>query len=65
MARSLLTPHILIVDDDPDVRATLRAALSPEGFHISEAADGDEMKAAIEVQDAMGGGDEIGLSPLF
>jgi DNA-binding response OmpR family regulator len=39
--------HILIVDDDPEVRATLKAALDPEGFHITEAGNGAEMLAAV------------------
>jgi two-component system, OmpR family, response regulator len=32
--------HILVVDDEPEVRALLRAGLEPEGFTVSEAADG-------------------------
>jgi two-component system, OmpR family, response regulator len=47
MAQSALTAHILIVDDDLEVRATLRAALASEGFRISEAGDGPELMAAI------------------
>jgi two-component system, OmpR family, response regulator len=39
--------QILIVDDDAEVRALLRAALEPEGFRVSEAASGAEMLAAI------------------
>lgn len=39
--------HIIIVDDDADVRATLKAALSPEGFHVSEAQNGRELLAAM------------------
>jgi DNA-binding response OmpR family regulator len=39
--------HILIVDDDPEVRATLKAALDPEGFRIAEAGSGAEMLAAV------------------
>jgi DNA-binding response OmpR family regulator len=43
-------PHILIVDDEPEVRATLRAALAPEGFRISEAGDSASMMAAIAAE---------------
>ncbi|MGA7323714.1 MAG: response regulator [Rhodomicrobium sp.] len=39
--------RILIVDDDPEVRATLRAVLEPEGFSVTEAGTGTEMFAAI------------------
>ncbi len=38
------TPHILIVDDDPRVRRLLGRYLSDEGFLVSEAADGAEMR---------------------
>jgi two-component system, OmpR family, response regulator len=44
---NLSEQHILIVDDEPDVRATLRLALAPEGFRISEAGDGAGMLTAI------------------
>lgn len=47
MSQVLQAAHILIVDDDPEVRATLRAALDPEGFRISEAESGAEMLAAV------------------
>jgi DNA-binding response OmpR family regulator len=39
--------HILIVDDDPEVRATLRAVLESEGFRIAEAGSGAEVLAAV------------------
>jgi DNA-binding response OmpR family regulator len=39
--------HIIIVDDDADVRATLKAALAPEGFAVSEARSGHELMMAM------------------
>lgn len=33
---------ILIIDDDPDIRAALRIALVAEGFSVGEAASGEE-----------------------
>jgi CheY-like chemotaxis protein len=42
-------PHILIVDDEGDFRATLNMLLSMEGFHVSEACSGDH---AIKLIDA-------------
>ncbi|HET9110058.1 MAG TPA: response regulator [Ktedonobacterales bacterium] len=35
-------PHILIVDDDQDIRETLRFALEDEGYEVYEAEDGAE-----------------------
>lgn len=40
--------HILIVDDEPEVRALLRAGLEPEGFKVSEAGDGAGLMAALD-----------------
>lgn len=40
--------HILVVDDDPEIRALLRAHLEQEGFLITEAADGDAAEAVLE-----------------
>ena len=36
------THEVLIVDDDPDIRAFVRAALTYEGFAVREAGDGRE-----------------------
>lgn len=41
------TAHILIVDDDPGVREVVCSYLSEEGFHVSAAAGGPEMYAAL------------------
>ena len=42
------TPHILIVDDDRQIRASLARFLTANGFRISTADDGAAMFAAIE-----------------
>ncbi len=39
-ARALTHPPILIVDDDQDIRETLRMALEDEGYEVREAEDG-------------------------
>ena len=40
--------HILIVDDEPRVRTLLRRCLEGEGFTVSEAKDGAEMRLRLE-----------------
>jgi CheY-like chemotaxis protein/phosphoribosyl 1,2-cyclic phosphodiesterase len=40
--------HILVVDDDPDVRALVHTALSQAGHIVSEASSGQEAFALIE-----------------
>lgn len=40
-------PHILIVDDERDIRRVLRALLEDEGYTVEEAADGAEGLAVI------------------
>ena len=42
--------HILVVDDDPDLRALVRMALSQAGHIVSEAATGQEALALIDAQ---------------
>jgi len=37
-----MTQHILIVEDDAEIRAVLRIALRQEGFEVDEAGDGAE-----------------------
>ncbi len=39
--------HLLIVDDDPDVRSTLDDYFQAHGFAVSTAGDGGEMRAAL------------------
>ena len=45
------TKTILVIDDDPDVRATLRMILESAGFTVGEAADGNAgMKIAEKIR---------------
>lgn len=37
-----MTANIMVIDDDPDLRETLRLLLVENGFAVSEAADGQE-----------------------
>jgi DNA-binding response OmpR family regulator len=45
---SKLGLHILVVDDDPKVRALLRRCFEGEGFAVSEAKDGCELQAQLD-----------------
>jgi two-component system phosphate regulon response regulator PhoB len=40
-------PKILIVDDEPDIRATIRFALEENGFQVQEAGHADEARKLI------------------
>jgi two-component system OmpR family response regulator len=42
--------HILVVDDDPKVRTLLRRCLEGEGFAVSDAKDGAELRACLQRQ---------------
>jgi two-component system OmpR family response regulator len=42
-----LPPHILIVDDDPQIRDALQAYLSSNGLRVSVASSGTEMKGVL------------------
>lgn len=42
------TSRILIVDDEPDVRSTLKDYLVVHGYDVAEAASGESMRAALE-----------------
>lgn len=42
--------NILVVDDDPRIRTMLRRYLVEEGFRVSEAEDGNAMRAALDCQ---------------
>ncbi len=41
-------PHILVVDDDPELRTVLRRGLEPEGFRVVEASDQTELFRSFE-----------------
>jgi DNA-binding response OmpR family regulator len=43
-------PHILVVDDDPDLRELLRSYLGSNGFSVAVAADGVAMRDEILVR---------------
>src|SRR5262245_59667437 len=42
------TPHILVVDDDKEIRALLSKFLTKNGLRVSVAADGREMRRVLE-----------------
>jgi CheY-like chemotaxis protein len=45
-------PRILVVDDEPIIRKTIRMMLSPSEFEIEEAADGQEAVRAYRAHPA-------------
>ena len=42
-----MTRRVLLVEDDPRVRRVLRLALEDEGYHVSEAGDGEQGLARL------------------
>jgi DNA-binding response OmpR family regulator len=42
--------HVLVVDDEAEVRALLRSGLEPEGFEVSEAKDGAGLMALLDAR---------------
>jgi two-component system response regulator MprA len=42
--------HVLVVDDDEEIRASLRRGLSFEGFRVSLAGDGEEALRRVEAE---------------
>ncbi len=47
---SLISPHILVVDDDPDLLELLRSYLGSNGFSVAVAADGVAMRTELAVR---------------
>jgi DNA-binding response OmpR family regulator len=43
-------PEVLLVDDDPDIRAMLAFTLDDYGFSVREAGDGAQAIAALELR---------------
>ena len=41
-----MRPYLLVVDDEPDIRALLQEILEDEGFEVETAADGESARAA-------------------
>jgi CheY-like chemotaxis protein len=53
------TRQILIIDDEDNIRLTIKAALSPMGFALHEAINGEEALATLDHSPfdlALGGG---------
>jgi two-component system, OmpR family, response regulator len=48
MSHEKTPPHILIVDDEAEIRLLLRRLFEREGFDVTEAADGAGLFAALE-----------------
>ena len=42
--------HVLVVDDEPDIRATVSAMLEIEGYAVTEAANGADALHRVEEQ---------------
>ena len=40
-------PRLIVVDDDPDIRATLREYFELQDFAVDEAGDGDDLRKAV------------------
>ena len=40
--------RVLVVDDEPEIRATVQAMLEIEGYEVSQAANGADALAAVE-----------------
>ena len=54
MTDTQMSQHILIADDDADIRMVLRIAFEQAGMQVTEAADGQEaLEAALRLQPAL------------
>jgi len=45
-------PHVLVVDDDPEIRSLIKEYLEDEGFRITTAGDGVQMRKALATEPA-------------
>ena len=43
-----MSRHVLVVDDEPDMRLLLRLQLGREGFEVTEVATGEEAQDAVK-----------------
>ncbi|MPY96173.1 MAG: response regulator [Acidimicrobiia bacterium] len=46
-----MAPRILVIEDEPDVRATLRMLLEDEGYEVNEAGDAEAGLASFDQQE--------------
>lgn len=51
MSKETTSKHILVVDDEPQIRALVKRILGTGGFRISEAQSGAEMRRAMRADD--------------
>jgi two-component system, OmpR family, response regulator len=42
-----ISPHVLVIDDDPQIRALLTEYLTDNGLRVSVASSGDEMSKVL------------------
>lgn len=45
-----MLPHLLVVDDDPDISALIRRYFAAQGFRVSVAADGTAMRSTLATE---------------
>lgn len=45
-------PHVLVVDDDPEIRSSVKDYLAGEGFRVTTAEDGAQMRQTLETDPA-------------
>jgi len=45
-----MLPHLLVVDDDPDILALIRRYFAAQGFRVSVAADGPAMRSTLATE---------------
>lgn len=45
-------PHVLVVDDDPEIRSSVKEYLADEGFRVTTAEDGAQLRQTLETDPA-------------